>query len=491
MLPRALVLLLPKASFVSWAASSALQATSIGFELATEAKSVFDMKIPFIAWLEAQGLDGDSQRLFEECFVCYRAGAYRAALIFTYLGLMRVLAQRLLTAVRPKSFPEVKWNDMLLKVRDEDRWEPATFDCVLLQLPQPMFQVDQDIRDQLVYWRGRRNDAAHWKGSEISEAHVESFWLFVRSHLQKIHIVGGYEALFLQFERHFDPRYTPPGAGLSKLVVRMSSAIRPANYPNFIDRVVRLTRSLDESWKRSAREPLQKETSDFVGALLQDGDEKLMGALVEVLKRDEELLVSALFAHDRLVAYLPQDQEFIRRLWYDVLPFRLVFNDWSNWEILRSVQVFVRLLAAGMIPEDQWKEAVSLIVSRLDEGEPRGRVPVELFDLPEDYGFKEAIYRHSVNDGQWAADNIFLVCEYAARVGVDRALATRFVAFLSEQTVDSSGPLDDFLGIPEDLVNLGMWFRRHREVYDQIVAEGRRHNLKYQTFASTMNPEWG
>ncbi|HEV7785046.1 MAG TPA: hypothetical protein VGQ28_06890, partial [Thermoanaerobaculia bacterium] len=143
------------------------------------------MNIPFRAWLLEQGIDTHSQSLFNEALLCYQVSAYRAALVFSYLGFLRILVQRLITAHPPESFPKAMWDALQKRIRDDNSWEGATFEAATRSQPDSIFLVDDDIRQQLQYWRGRRNDAAHSKGNEISYAHVESLWLFIRSNLGK------------------------------------------------------------------------------------------------------------------------------------------------------------------------------------------------------------------------------------------------------------------------------------------------------------------
>ena len=79
------------------------------------------MRHLFGTWLEAEDLDVSSRALFNEALLCYSAGAYRAAVVFSYLGLLRLVAHRLMASSPPVGFPEALWQQVQREISEKTR----------------------------------------------------------------------------------------------------------------------------------------------------------------------------------------------------------------------------------------------------------------------------------------------------------------------------------------------------------------------------------
>jgi hypothetical protein len=60
-------------------------------------------------WITEQDFPEEATNLLDEGITCYKAGAYRAGLLFSYLGFEKVIKNRLLDAKRPDNVPEGAW----------------------------------------------------------------------------------------------------------------------------------------------------------------------------------------------------------------------------------------------------------------------------------------------------------------------------------------------------------------------------------------------
>ncbi|MFC7358629.1 hypothetical protein ACFQO1_13110, partial [Jejudonia soesokkakensis] len=56
------------------------------------------MKLPMEKWLDEQDVSEQAKSTFQEAMICYKAGAYRAAYLFSYLFFMLVVRDRILQA---------------------------------------------------------------------------------------------------------------------------------------------------------------------------------------------------------------------------------------------------------------------------------------------------------------------------------------------------------------------------------------------------------
>ena len=148
------------------------------------------MKLLIEDWLESQQLDQESRSNFTESFVCFKVGAYKAALLFAYLGFMGVVRARIGSANAPAGITAAEWATIQNNVRSAETWDKAVFTAIQKKQAHPIFLVADDLRHQTAYWKDRRNDCAHSKANKIVAAHVEAFYAFVESNLSKFVVNG-------------------------------------------------------------------------------------------------------------------------------------------------------------------------------------------------------------------------------------------------------------------------------------------------------------
>ena len=70
------------------------------------------MKIPFEEWILSQEVSNDAKNLINEAIICYKADAYRAALLFSYLCFQTIVRDRMLNAHKPDNIPDGMWKDI-------------------------------------------------------------------------------------------------------------------------------------------------------------------------------------------------------------------------------------------------------------------------------------------------------------------------------------------------------------------------------------------
>lgn len=159
------------------------------------------MKLKIENWIDNNGQSENVSVLYRDSIICYKSGAYRASLLFSYLGFMTTLKERMISSNKPNLFPQGEWDLIIKKIQNEDTWESAIFDATQQQgkidqttkarTKDPIFNLNDNLRIQIKYWKDRRNDCAHYKDNIIDTFHVESFWAFIESNLPKITIEGG------------------------------------------------------------------------------------------------------------------------------------------------------------------------------------------------------------------------------------------------------------------------------------------------------------
>lgn len=368
------------------------------------------MRLPVEEWMETSELPEEVRVAFREAVVGFKAGAYRSALLFSYVGWNLAIRHRVLNAQRPERFPEKKWEQIADRLRDDDRWDAQAFETTQMKAPAPIFPVSEDLRTQVRFWKDRRNDCAHFKFNRIGSHHVEAFWSFVQSNLGRFVPAGGEADLLQRLARHYDPNFTPPGADVRPLVDRVPLAVETTRYPQFLSALVRRF----SRRTTGAREIGVTELAEIFALLLRGGDPALESAAVEACTKAPSLLTSVLRRDPSLCLRWAADAVVVRRLWRELL-FEQGHQD---------LPIYAALLRNRLIPAEELEEANLWIARRL-----RGDVP-----RPEDEpalsqaGFLAALKRIAFEEGQinefdWGNRNAATVRWYVETYAIDDTVA--------------------------------------------------------------------
>lgn len=182
------------------------------------------MKIAIEYWKKEKRFNKKVSSLFDESIICYKHGAYRASLMFSYLAFLTFIKETIIKSNKPASINQPRWDSILNDLQNDDKWEKRVFE-ELTNSSTPIFSIKENLRQQIKYWKDRRNDCAHFKDNEIDAHHVESFWSFLKSNLSKTNIEGGRQNLLLKFRDHFDTTKTPPNSDFSHLITEIEHAV--------------------------------------------------------------------------------------------------------------------------------------------------------------------------------------------------------------------------------------------------------------------------
>lgn len=377
------------------------------------------MKLNFESWINSQSINREAKELFEEAFVCYRASAYRAALLFSYLAFQMVLRDRLLSAVRPQTIADGQWNQILDNLRNDDLWDPKVFDTTQMKSPQNVFDISEDQRNQVVFWRNRRNDCAHSKSNAITFAHVEAFWQFIKSNLARFVVEGSMLGLLNEIETHFDRSLTPIGADYTSLLEKVPRAVDQRELPQFFENLLDIFEQRgDHFFGNYSQEELR-----FFRDLLSFLSDQVLEALIDFLRMHVDLLVEILRVDPSMIHHFDGDPKFIRNLWYEHLFRPVGVND---------LPLYVSLFRNGLIPVEQNNEAHSRIIPRLS-----GLVPSEVeFEMLAEAGFLQSFQEYAFEDTNianfdWANPNARLIIEVLNRIEISQQVVNSLNATFS------------------------------------------------------------
>ena len=149
--------------------------------------------------------------LFQESLTCYNNRAYKAAYMFSYLAFidyMRflVIDYKGIPLQFEKQWSEKlkknnksddekkrlitkKWQEEILKLRDEDKWDDALKN-IINQEANNIFCFDTKTRNEFMVKKDLRNVCAHNKERIITSATVEDLWDFI-VYIKPLSVING------------------------------------------------------------------------------------------------------------------------------------------------------------------------------------------------------------------------------------------------------------------------------------------------------------
>src|ERR1700674_801875 len=246
------------------------------------------MKLQLEQWLEDQALSRESRSCFEESFICYKVGAYKAGLLFGYLGFLTTVRDRILQSQPPQGIQPTHWTVLQKGISNHSSWDGATFDTTQQQNPAPIFAIDQELRDQVKYWKDRRNDCAHSKENQIVAAHCESFYSFVRSTLNRFFVGSSLESLKQKLRDFFDPTLTPAGAPIQGLVEDVGSFLSGHDLSRFVSEAFETVEREERLREFFLTEAISSTAQSFLTGLLRRGSNDVQDATARFITEDRK-----------------------------------------------------------------------------------------------------------------------------------------------------------------------------------------------------------
>lgn len=306
------------------------------------------MKLKFQDWLDKQKLSETVNEIFAEAIICYKSDAYRASMVLSYIGFLTILKERMLRATNaPVGITTGQWAGIISAIQDDEKWDAQVRDATQMKIPAPIFLISDDLRQQIIFWKNRRNDCAHFKPTHINYYHIEAFWGFVEDNLSKLVVNGSFGALKNKIQVHFDVSLTPPQQDFSLLVLEIDSSINHTDLPNFFIDVHSIFSSFSIL---NTQEEL-----NFYNEIFKKCNAPVKTALANFFKANGSLMIDLLRVKPERISDLNLDVTSIRSLWYSTL-FSTNQNDFG---------IYTNLLSNGLIPATQIQEANEVVYSRI------------------------------------------------------------------------------------------------------------------------------
>lgn len=368
----------------------------------------------FENWLSNQNFSATSKNIFQEAIICYRAQAYRASMVMSYIGFINVLKERMLISTVPSGINPAHWTNILRDIQDDDKWDAVIKDATQQKNPAPVFPISDDLRQQIIYWKNRRNDCAHYKTNDIEYYHIETFWKFLENNLPKLIVNGSFNNLTNRIKDHFDVSLTPPGQDFSPLIQSIDSAITQTELNSFF---VELHRIFQSYVTFISTNDLSDNEISFYREIFQICGDNTKNALTIFLKSNNNYLIDFLRVNADLLHIFNLEDAFIRRLW-----FTLLFSNHNN-----DFSIYCALLNNNKIQAADLNEANNKVFSRLKYSEPNSDYEKTLlvdngfFDIAKQKIFIDG----NINDFYFINDKAELVTYFVEKFPLETEVVRR------------------------------------------------------------------
>lgn len=375
------------------------------------------MKLPFETWLEIANVPNEAEVAFKESVISYKAGAYRAGLLFAYVGTGLWLRHRLIAASCPPGMNASQWKSIQNELQDENTWDAKMFECTQRNNNTPIFIVDNHLREEFKYWKNRRNDCAHFKKNIIAASHVESFWLFLQSSIGQWVPNGSTADLVKRFARHFDPSLTPPHADIKPLIDLIPHAVISSELNDFFN-------SLKTTLNNNIGLTVDEKLIIIHNEILQSADPVAERASITWLLKNSAIIMELLRKNPSRVQVLSGHATRIRALWKNLL--------FENGR--QDLVIFAALLRNNLIPPAEKDEAFNTTIEKL-----KGDMPNQLDEnILKNHGFWDkfheiAIINNKIQTFDWANHNAKLIAKRIKDTTIDEKTANILCVVFNQQ----------------------------------------------------------
>lgn len=313
----------------------------------------------FTQWLDnySEFKDGELRAILDDAIRCYKFDIPRPALMLSYIAFMFAVRRNILEMPKPFGFEDGRWNQLMSELRNDSKADESFITCITMKedydnqtRPRTLkraaiFDIPDSLRNEVVYWKDRRNDCAHYKKSEISLSHVSSFWQFMMSKYKYLYPGGTLAKSIEEYTRFFDPQYTAPNENDAAIFMRLVVSI--------VDKedIRKLIIGLRDNHVTGHK------FFDLVHRLYVGSNDTVHTALNEFFTDHDEVAMKFVRLYpDTIALVYGSNPQKIRELWYN--------ED--------ELTIYVSLLEHQLIPADQIEESFKM---KLDAWENRNGYP--------------------------------------------------------------------------------------------------------------------
>lgn len=313
----------------------------------------------FAQWLDnyPEFREGENRAILDDAIRCYKFDIPRPALMLSYIAFMFAVRKNILGMDRPFGYTEGHWNNLMSELRSQNKADEAFITCITTKEvyePNPnqdklkrsaIFNIPDSLRNEVVYWKDRRNDCAHYKKGEISLSHVSAFLQFMMSKYKFFYPGGTLAKSIEEYTRFFDPQYTAPNEKDTEQFKRLVATISDKEDIRILIRGLR-DNNVDGL-----------KAFDLLHRLYIDASEAVHQAFDDFIKEHDDFALKFVRLYpDTIAMVYGNNPQKVRELWYN--------ED--------EMTIYTSLLEHRLIPEGQIEESFK---RKIDVWESRNSAP--------------------------------------------------------------------------------------------------------------------
>ena len=238
------------------------------------------------------------QEMFCESELCFKIGAYRAALLFAYSAFIRALKIKIIENGKPSSVSESDWTTICDKLESENKMEAKVHECI--QRPE-FFDIEDTLKRSVAFWKDRRNACAHWKDECINQELVESFYYFILHNQYKFSIRTSADNAIREIFSVFDIDMYRPGTSAESKIKVMPYLLSDNDIDTFCSQLIeKCAFSINEKRKNAIQ---------VMELILRMGAEKYRTALVNKLRTEYNIIGMIIDVSPSLLPLILENKE--------------------------------------------------------------------------------------------------------------------------------------------------------------------------------------
>lgn len=287
--------------------------------------------------------NGEIRCIMNDAIRCYKFDIPRPALMLSYIAFLFAVRQNVNNADAPIGYKDTEWTKIKKDLFKDRIWEESLLNIIKTQnktqgvpgggkkvVKAAVFDISDALRNEVEYWKNRRNDCAHYKDNQISLSHVASFWQFLMSNYHFFYPQGSIQTCIEAYKEFFDRSLTPEGADDTPIFKKLIA-------------VIHCKQDIEEFFMGLAKLKQRFDRYRLINRLLHDTNESIFDYMKSFINDHEGLRETYLRLYDDdATVILGDNQKLIRKLWY---------KEYDN-------DTFCMLVKHNLIPAADLQEAI-------------------------------------------------------------------------------------------------------------------------------------
>lgn len=407
------------------------------------------MKLKFEIFIENKDFSINSKTLFKEAITCYKFSAYRASLIMAYLGFIELIRNKIYLSEIPNGYTQKRWKqDILHKIKNEECWDKEVFE-LLIRTKDPIFNnISNGLKTQLCYWKDRRNDCAHFKKNNISQCHIEAFFEFIESNLDKFIINDSVESIINEVKEFFTEEYKDKNIGI--LISKIFVIFDEEMFENFLENIIFILSSNDH-FKSKIDDTFfifggisEELKIIFLELLIRiDNYPNFSNIFKKIIEKNNELYLDLCEYNNKFYNFIPPTDNILKLYSEDINKFEFKYKE-------NLFKYFIK-----HIPQIYSYESYEKFLNNLSYLSHKDlKIYSNLYNLQE---LKSHIFLHNIrkNNNEWLNKHKNFVITLAELLNFDNEIKSAFKFIFNKENP------------PDELINL--FISKYNNIFKEII----------------------